>query len=291
MKVAVTGANGFFAGYLIKKLLEDHNEVILLSRSSGEAYNISYSITDYSYKSLFEKLDGADAVVHLASPRAVFKNFCEYASAVEMTENLYSVANDRRINNIVYASSISVYSGESLPYRETDVPEPSNYYGLYKLICENIGSIYNERCGLFIKNLRLAHLYGANEKNNFMINVFLRSAFEHRPITVFGQGEARREMLYAKDAANAVLRALRRTNVRGTFNIGSNEYLTNSEIAEIICDTFSPELSVTHGNEKDNTASSYMSINKAADILDFVPQYTLKTALEEIRRDMSAVRG
>lgn len=287
MKIAITGANGFLAGYLIGELLNHHHELVLLSRNTGERFGIPYTVTDYTIDSLKEIFGkGVEGIAHLASTRRVADSLTPYCGFMELTNNLYEAAFLTGCRNIVLSSSISVYSGCELPYSEDTKPAPKNMYGLYKLICENLGEMYNLTKGMHIKNLRLAHLYGANEKNNYMINLFFRQAFAHEQLHVNGKGIARREMMYTKDAAKAVRLALEHPELSGTFNIGSGEALTNEEIANTICAVMSPENTVSVGTESESIASSYMISLRASKLLGFAPSYSLREAAKEIESDM-----
>ena len=285
MKVAITGGNGFLAGYLTNELTARGHQVVLLSRASGERNGISFTVTDYSLENLIGIFCGVDAVAHLASSRKVADEFGYYSDLIRATENICKAAESTGAANIVYTSSISVYSGERLPYTESDPPAPGNRYGLFKLVCEHIGTMYANK-GLNVKNLRLAHLYGANEKNDYMINRFFRQAFAHERLSVHCKSVARREMLYTKDAARAIAIALEHADVSGTFNIVSKEALTTEEIAETICSVMSPELKVELGDAKETISSSFMDGSKAAAILGYEPSYTFEEAVKEIARDM-----
>lgn len=223
--------------------------------------------------------------MHLAGPRAAAPDLSFYNDFFAMTRNLYEAAAINGITNIVCASSISVYSGE-LPYTEESIPKPMNVYGLSKVIVEHMGNIYGSSEGLKVKNLRFAHLYGANENNNYMINKFFRQAYQHEQIIVNGRGVARREMMYAKDAAQAIIAALEHGDCSGTYNAGSGNFLTNEEIAEMICVIMSPELHVKVGEEQESIKSSYMDSSKIDRELGYKAKYTLKSALPEIYRDM-----
>lgn len=288
MRIAITGGNGFLAGYLTKELLDKGHEVVLLSREPGCRFEIPYVVTDYSMESLnriFGK--GCDGIAHLASSRKVADNLTFYSGLIEMTNNLYLSAKEAGINNIVYTSSISVYSGKDLPYKECQVASPKNMYGLYKLTCEQLGELFNRSYGMKVKNLRLAHLYGANENNNYMINKFFRQAYKHEQLIVNCVSIARREMMYTKDAARAIRLALEHKDLTGVFNTGSGEALTNEEIAKTICSVMSPEMTVLVGDEKESIVSSFMDSQYAEKELGFKAQYPLLEAVEEIMRDMS----
>lgn len=289
MRVAITGGSGFLGRHLVGELLARGDQPIVLGiEKEGTVCGLPIITTDFSVDSLKEQLNGADAVVHLASTRGVFPRLSAYYDCVELTENVYEAAVACGIQNVVYASSISVYAGDELPYVETQAPAPSNLYGVYKLTCEQFCQIYGVRDGLRIKNLRFAHLYGANEQNNYMINVFFRRAFAGEQLQVFSQNPARRQMLYVKDAARAICAALDNPAVSGTFNIASQDALTNAEIAETICRVFTPDLEVSYGDKVENTPSSYMDGTKAREQLGFEPKYSFEAAVKEILADMQA---
>ena len=110
-------------------------------------------------------------------------------------------------------------------------------YGVSKFSCELIGNIYNKKYNMNIKNLRLAHLYGFNEKNNYMINKFMRQAFNNQPLKLNSLG-VKREFLYAKDAASAIVMAISKSDIFGTYNVGSEESLNNYEVANSINNIF-----------------------------------------------------
>ena len=285
MKVAVTGGTGFLGQHVVEKLRKNGDDVVILSRKS-----LPGTIqTDYSIESLTPIFNDVDAIVHLAAKRGSQGKKREFQDNEVLTQTLYDAALENNIKNVVYASTISVYSGEeTLPWSEKTLPRPPLMYGVSKLTCEMIGNLYNDKNGMRIKNLRLAHLYGPNEQNNYMINLFFRQAFKNEILTLNTQSTAKREFLYVKDAAEAIIKALKRPSQKGTYNIGSDVILTNEEVADKINQVFinHDHLEVVHPDRPDTSVSSYMDNQLAEAVLDFKPQYTFEQALLEIFKDL-----
>lgn len=288
MKVAITGGTGFLGKYVADLLNEEGYQPVILSRKNSQLESDSYfevRSTDYSEFSLLNILKDVNAVVHLAATRGNQSKISEFQENEELTQNLYEACLKLGITNIVYASTISVYSDELLlPWSEEQIPAPYLMYGVSKLCCEFIGNIYSSKHKLRVKNLRFAHLYGFNEKNNYMINLFFRKAYHSQELVLHTNGSARREFLYAKDAAKSILFALKKDKIAGTFNIGSGEALTNYEVAQLINTAFnnSGNLKVLDPNEKESINSSYMLSTKAKNELNFTIDYGLSDAAVEI---------
>ncbi|MDC7783889.1 NAD-dependent epimerase/dehydratase family protein [Priestia megaterium] len=288
MKVGITGGSGFL-GKEVCSLLEKKEFIpIIIGRSPfPEKIKYEYYTTDYSIESLNKSLQGLDAVVHLASLRGTDGSIGDFHQNETMTENLYKSCATLGINNIVYASSIAVYSDlMSIPWKEEQVPSPKTLYGISKMACEHIGNIYHKKYGLNIKSLRISQILGEGERKGFMMNTFIDNAFNKKTLHVIGKSLARREFVYVKDVANAILLALLSPNVHDVFNVGSNKAYTNLEIAHIINECFDNEGNYIYSDSIDEgIESSLMDSSKAQSKLGYSAQYSLKEALYEIKNN------
>ncbi|MGG3987026.1 NAD-dependent epimerase/dehydratase family protein [Bacillus smithii] len=294
MRIAVTGGTGFLGKYVVEYIKKENYTPLIISRNITDNSKKDYEwrITNYTKEDLIDKLFDVDAVVHLAATRGSQGMISEFHDNEILTQNLYEACYELNITNIVYASSISVYSNEKLlPWTEEQPPLPKLMYGVSKLACEYIGNIYSEKKGLHVKNLRFAHLYGFNEKNNYMINRFIRQAFHREQLVLHAKSVAQREFLYAKDAAKAVVCALKQGKLSGTFNIGSGEALTNYDVANHINNIFENKgnLLIEDPTADEGIRSSYMDSSKAKSVLGFWPDYTFSEALTEIRTLMKGL--
>lgn len=287
MKIGVTGGNGFLGKYVVDALQNKGYEAIAISRSNY-GNNIT---TNYSVEDLTTKLNHVDGLIHLAGVRNPSPWYSDYNEITKVTQNLFEACKINGINNVVFASSISVYDDqELLPWSEKQIPSPVSMYGINKYTCELIGNRYAKLYGIKVKNLRFAHLFGFNEKNNYMINLFMRKAFNSSQISVDIPNNSKREFLYAKDAAEATISALEYSE-SGTFNIGNkNCILTNEEVADKINTVFFNETDVKK-NIKDNQVlkSSFMTDIESNNNLNFHPEYTFEEALGEIYEQMKGL--
>jgi uronate dehydrogenase len=104
-----------------------------------------------------DALRGADAVLHLAAYPDE-KSFEEiHQSNVLTTYNVYEAARREGVRRVVFASSIHVngFHPWGQPIAVTDRPRPDTFYALSKVYGENLGSMYAERYGIEVVNLRI----------------------------------------------------------------------------------------------------------------------------------------
>ncbi|GAB6256324.1 SDR family oxidoreductase [Peribacillus sp. N1] len=244
-----------------------------------------YLSTDYSNESLTKVLKNSEAVVHLASVRGANGSILDFHQNEIITENIYKSCVDLGINNIIFASSISVYSDiTKMPWVEEQLPSPKTLYGISKIACEYIGDIYHKKDGLNIKYLRIGHILGEGEQKGFMMNTFIDTAFEKRKLNVIGESLAKREFVYVKDVARAILLAILKPEVHGVFNIGSGEAYSNLEIAEIVNECFDNKGNLIYNDLKaEGIESSIMDSSKARNELGYSAQFSLKEALIDIK--------
>lgn len=109
MKIAVTGGSGFLGKYVLERLVSENYYPVILTRKNIKS-EYEARITDYSKDNLVNQLYDIDAIVHLAARRGSQGKISEFHDNEILTQNLYDACFERGISNIVYASTISVYS-------------------------------------------------------------------------------------------------------------------------------------------------------------------------------------
>ncbi len=143
MKLLITGASGLYGSKLAKIAIERGIEVYSSDIQDTSIFG-NFVKLDISAKAQVDEVFGAikpDVVVHAATLTDVDK--CElnkdlaWKVNVDGTKNIAQAA--KRVGAfLVYISTDYVFSGEQGNYVESDSPEPVNYYGLTKLLAEEI---------------------------------------------------------------------------------------------------------------------------------------------------------
>ncbi|MCW3984371.1 MAG: dTDP-4-dehydrorhamnose reductase [Candidatus Bathyarchaeota archaeon] len=143
MKLLITGAGGLYGSKLAQLALERGFEVYSSDLSVQSVYGKSVKL-DVSVKAEVDDVFRTvkpDVVVHAATLTDVDK--CElnkhlaWAVNVDGTKHIRE-ASEREEAFLVYISTDYVFSGEKAPYVESDAADPINYYGLTKLVAEEI---------------------------------------------------------------------------------------------------------------------------------------------------------
>jgi dTDP-4-dehydrorhamnose reductase len=143
LKLLITGASGLYGSKLAQMALSKNYEVYSSDIQSLSIYG-NFVKLDISGK---EQVDEAfktikpDVVVHAATLTDVDK--CElnkelaWKVNVEGTKNIVEAAKTAG-SFLIYISTDYVFGGETGCYKETDTPNPINYYGVTKLKAEEI---------------------------------------------------------------------------------------------------------------------------------------------------------
>lgn len=289
-RVAVTGATGLLGRYTVAALSRDGHTVLALSRTTGAPVaGVDVVPTDYTLDHLRGLLRGNDAVVHLAGVRGGAGPLSSFAANVDLTEVLLDACVAEGVPVAVLASTISVYSdADARPWSESGDPVPVNNYGLSKLAMEKLGARLAQASGMVVTSLRFGHLYGALERNDYLVNRLFRLAFAGQDLRVTPPSRNRREMVYAADAAQACVEAVR-AKVCGPVNVPGYERLTNHEIATAVSAGFDSGAQVVVDHTLvDAVRPTALDGSVARRLLGYTARWPMVDACRAIRAEMEA---
>jgi UDP-glucuronate 4-epimerase len=234
MTIIVTGAAGFI-GYHVARRLLDRGDTVVGVDNLNDYYDVSLKearllrLTGHS-GFRFARLDVADRegmaslfaaaqpqrIVHLAAQARVrysLQNPHAYVdSNVAGFMNVLEGCRHTRVEHLVYASSSSVYGGNTrLPFSEHDnIDHPVSLYAATKKANELMAHTYSHLFRLPTTGLRFFTVYGPWGRPDMALFLFTRAILEGRPIDVFNHGNMVRDFTYIDDIVEGVVRVVDR---------------------------------------------------------------------------------
>lgn len=234
MKILLTGAAGFIGMTTALALLARGDEVLgldnlndyydvrlkqdRLARLTPHA-NFRFVKMDVADRAGMEALFAAerfDRVIHLAAQAGVRYSLQNPHAYVDSNlvgfMNVLEGCRHTRVQHLVYASSSSVYGGNTkMPFSEADsVDHPVSMYAATKKANELMAHTYSHLFGLPTTGLRFFTVYGPWGRPDMALFLFTKAILEGRPIDVFNHGQMRRDFTYVDDIVEGVIRVLDR---------------------------------------------------------------------------------
>jgi len=234
MKILLTGAAGFIGMSTALRLLARGDDVVGLD-NLNDYYDVNLKHSRLSHlashaRFRFVKMDVADRagveelfrvekfdrVIHLAAQAGVrysLQNPHAYidSNLVGFT-NILEGCRHNQVNHLVYASSSSVYGGNTkMPFSEHDsVDHPVSLYAATKKANELMAHTYSHLYALPTTGLRFFTVYGPWGRPDMALFLFTKAIFEGRPINVFNHGNMQRDFTFIDDIVEGVIRVLDR---------------------------------------------------------------------------------
>ena len=267
MKIIVTGSKGFIGAHLIAELRRLGHEVLGLDRTVCDLCNYP------ELKPIVGKF-APEAVFHLAAllPVGAEHEAQKYfANNVNGTLNLLESLRDGNNCKFVYSSTMNVYGkAQYLPVDETHPAQPTNPYGLTKLLGEQVCKYYADNLGYQVTVLRYSGVYGPG-RDTGAIASFIAKALAGEPLQINASDQW--DALYVKEIVKANILALQLADTKSfnIFNIGAGEALGVKAVAEAIIKLTNSrsELKI---NDSPSSLAFYYDIAKAKDKLGFHPR-------------------
>ena len=234
MSIFVTGAAGFIGFSTARRLLERGETVVgidnlnayyspqlkqdrlaLLTREHGAAF--AFEPVDFADMAALEALAGRHdfgRIVHLGAQAGVRHSIDQPAAFVQSNlvghTNMLELARRRGISHMVYASSSSVYGGNtSLPFRVEDrADHPLSLYAATKKADELMSEVYAGLYRLPLTGLRFFTVYGPWGRPDMAMWQFTAALFEGRPLPLYNGGRMQRDFTYVDDIVGGVLACL-----------------------------------------------------------------------------------
>lgn len=268
IRILVSGAAGFIGFHLSKRLVEDGYTVYGID-NMNTYYDVS--LKEARLKALnqlesfvFEKMDLTDKevldglfqsvkpshVIHLAAQAGVRYSITNPYAYVDSNligfVNILEACRQQPVAHLLYASSSSVYGGNSkVPFStEHQVDHPVSLYAATKKANELMAHTYSHLYDIPTTGLRFFTVYGPYGRPDMAYFSFTDRIVAGEPIKVFNNGKMERDFTYVDDIVEGIVRLIHHIPLRNTewndsdgkasessapykiFNIGNNHPVT-----------------------------------------------------------------
>ncbi len=298
--VLVTGGAGSIGSNLVRRLVEEKAQVIVLDDlSSGFEDNIPLSsdiqivigsVTDDEVlKAVFSQ--PIDFIFHLAASFANQKSIetpledleTNITGTVKLLQHSIKL---KKLPRFVYASSSCVYGHSEGVIIEETALAPYTPYAISKLTAERYVRFFHNYYALPITILRYFNTYGPGERPGKYRNVipnFFRLAMEGLPLPLTGTGKETRTFTFVSDAISATINAALVEHAIGEcFNIASDNESGIKDVAQKINALAGNKAGMKMEEKRkwDLVSRRVANHKKAKRILGYEPKINLDEGLE-----------
>jgi nucleoside-diphosphate-sugar epimerase len=297
--ILVTGGHGLLGSRLVPLLAQEipDAQIIVVARQadrrSGNVPQTETILGDLRDESLWTRVPATIThIFHLAA--AIPWRVEDRHKAAVVMDNLLPIANliehSQRwpnLRQIIYSSSVSVYSQTDKFLDENSPQQPATLYGASKLAGEKL--LYSlEARGVETVSLRLSSLYGYGQYEGTVLPIMVGRAVKKQDLLIFGDGTRTQDFLHCEDAARAILLAFQK-RAKGVYNVGTGTPVSMAGLAHAVNRVFSGGGTriIFQPEKADSDPGIRLNIQKATRELNYQPRLDLESGLQQLKQELS----
>ncbi len=298
MKVLLTGASGFIGSKLCSVLIQEGHDVVGTFKSrnaqikniTGGNKNLTMIKCDLTKQTDVSKVfaeNKFDVIFHMAAFIDTNYNLPDkhFMNNTYATANLLNEAARNGVKKIIYSSTMNVYGKpKHLPVDEKHETNPTNFYGLSKLMGEEICKFYSANFGFNAIVLRYSGVFGRSRNSGVVYN-FFKLAKAGTPLIL--NSNIAWDITHVNDVVQANIKAIKildRSNFE-IINIGSGEKTYIESLAKKIV-SITKSRSTVINEAKGDVFKFVYDISKAKKLMGYAPT-TVSEALEYYAKEIT----
>ena len=260
MRLLITGGCGFIGSQVVNHCYDhsDLQKIVVLDRLDycSRKANISEEIwSDPDFKFIQGDLCSYDLMLHILEAYQIdyvinmaaqthvdnsFKNSLQFTrdNILGLHTLLEACRFYGKIKKFLHMSTDEVY-GENKDddaQHEHSLLDPTNPYAATKAGAEFILRSYGHSYKFPYVIVRGNNVYGHGQYPDKLIPKFIINLHLGNPLTIHGEGKARRSFVYVTDMAEGIVLVLEKGKLNEIYNIGSRNEYNVMEITKILCE-------------------------------------------------------
>lgn len=264
-KILVTGGAGNVGSALVKKLIEDSDNYIVIADnlSTGDKRKLpsnSYSNwrfvhcdvnnhRDISELMLAEKFDYVFHYAAVVGVQRTQENPIDVLKDINGIEYILGLSKNTSVKRVFFSSSSEVY-GEPVELPQNEKTTPLNSKVPYAIV-KNVGEAYfrsfKQFYDLDYTIFRFFNTYGPEQTTDFVMKKFIDQALNNKDITIYGDGMQTRTFCYVDDNVDVCVKIFEEKLVlNDVINIGSSEEITILDLAKLILKITNSKSNIVH---------------------------------------------
>jgi len=303
MKVLVTGGAGFIGAHLVKRLLTDGHQVVVLDNfSSGLRENLKGSPVQLVEADVAAPFDiPCDQIYHLACPASpVFYQRDGVGTLLTAFNGTYQALlnAERHKARILVASTSEVYGDPAVS------PQPETYFGNVNTwgprACYDEGKRAAEAlCYEFqtqgradVRVARIFNTYGPGMRldDGRVMTEFIVAGLAGRPLRLDADGKQTRAFCYIDDMIEGLLLLMGSECGHSPINIGTEEEVSLRDLAQMIIKVLGSQSKIMVAPRRaDDPMRRKSDSSKAAKLLNWRPRIPLSVGVSKFTEYVKAI--
>lgn len=291
--VLVTGGTGLIGRQVVNILCNAnaHVKIVSLDKLNVDvrAQHVYGDLSSFEFCKEITK--DMDFVFHLAGVQGTVqtsssKMASHFIPMLMINTNFLEAARLNRVKKLVYTSTIGAYEDKEI-LKESDyklASNPMSFAGWAKRMAELQVYAYKKQYGINTFSIvRLSNIYGPGdnfdpETGMVIPSLMYRIHRGEKPLVVWGDGNAVRDFLYSKDAAEGLILAFHYGTDGEFVNIASGKGHSIRDVVTILRSFIDFDYSFD-ASKPSGAPKRVMDITKAKDMFGFVPETELRDGL------------
>ncbi|MBT4732365.1 NAD(P)-dependent oxidoreductase [Candidatus Woesearchaeota archaeon] len=287
--VVVTGGTGFFGSHLIKGLLSNGYQIVLLKRSTSDLWRIDECISEidlfnvdiFSLDVFYEKYPKIDACIHTAT---------NYGGEDIDIGDIFqvNVSFPFALLSSLYKSGCKIFLNTDTFYTKSNSNNTYRDMGDYitsKWHFSKLGRDFSALVGIVFINVRLFHLYGPMDNNNKFTASIFNQLINNYDIDLTS-GNQGRDFIYVEDAVEAFIEILKEKHVCSNieYEVGTGNIVSIRDFTQMAQKLIGSKSNLFFGRKKIRVCEDKVS-NIAADTyrlrkLGWFPKVSLEDGIK-----------